>query len=74
MKIVANGVLVTDACVAAIKDITATGAIEAGIDAPNSAMTECAKGAAAKNRGNMMPPGFFPAQANAIDKSLASPT
>mmetsp|Transcript_12518 Transcript_12518/g.26664 ORF Transcript_12518/g.26664 Transcript_12518/m.26664 type:complete len:85 (+) Transcript_12518:118-372(+) len=70
MNAVANGVLVTLACVAAIKHITATG-IRFG---PTNDEHAWAKGAAAKKRGNMMPPGNFPAQASAIEMNFAAPT
>jgi len=34
----------------------------------------CARGAVAAKSGKIIPPGNFPAQANAIDKSLTKPT
>lgn len=50
IKADARGVLVTDACVAAIKQKTATG-IKLG---PTNDEHACANGAAAKNRGKMI--------------------
>ena len=70
IKAVARGVLVTEACVAAIVQITRTGRTE-GVTKEAQA---CANGAAAKKRGKMMPPGNFPAHANAMAISLATPT
>ena len=65
----ARGVRVTDACNAAIKDITATG-ITPG---PTKDAKACAKGGAAEKRGNIIPPGNFPAHARAIETNLTSP-
>ena len=70
MKAVAIGVLVTDACVASIKQNMAT-AIKFG---PTNDEHACAKGAAAKDRGKIIPHGNFPAQASEMEISFAIPT
>ena len=70
IKAVASGVLVTEACVAAIKQNTMTGNRFGPINVEHA----CANGAAAKNRGKIIPPGNFPAQASAIEISFAMPT
>ena len=51
IKAVASGVLVTEACVAAIVQITRTAKTEGG----TKVLQACANGAAAKNSGKMMP-------------------
>jgi hypothetical protein len=66
IRTVARGVLVTDACVAPIKQNTATGTKSDPINEPNA----CANGAVAKNRGNIIPPGNFPAHARAMVRAL----
>ena len=70
IKAVANGVLVTEACVDAIRHITATGSTLG----PMIEVVAYVKGAAAKKRGKMIPPGNFPAQARAMAINLARPT
>mmetsp|Transcript_22011 Transcript_22011/g.32624 ORF Transcript_22011/g.32624 Transcript_22011/m.32624 type:complete len:143 (+) Transcript_22011:97-525(+) len=70
MRTVARGVLVTDACVAPIKQKTATGT---KLD-PITELHACTNGAAAKKRGKMIPPGNFPAHARAMEISFAIPT
>mmetsp|Transcript_40965 Transcript_40965/g.98786 ORF Transcript_40965/g.98786 Transcript_40965/m.98786 type:complete len:112 (+) Transcript_40965:388-723(+) len=76
MSTVANGVLVTDAWVAAIKHMTASGTTGEMLDVAelNNEQVACARGAAAKKSGKIMPPGNFPAQARAIEISFATPT
>ena len=51
IKAVASGVLVTEACVAAIVQITRTGKT----DGSTNALHACANGAAAKNKGKIIP-------------------
>ena len=68
MSALASGVRVTEACVAAMRLITRTGSSAVG----NSAAKPCARAAAAKKRGKMMPPGKPPATASAMAVSLAT--
>lgn len=74
INMVASGVLVTDACVDAIRDMTATGETAAGKDMGSRLKAACARGAAAKKSGKIIPPGNLPAQARAMESNLALPT
>ena len=60
----------TEACVAAIVEITRTGKT-AGVTMKAQA---CANGAEAAKSGKMIPPGNFPAHASVIARSFATPT
>ena len=64
----------TEDCVEAIKDITATGMTLRGTIWGKNKAAACARGAAAKNNGKMIPPGNLPAHAKAMATSFATPT